>query len=245
MGDQAEPVHRHEDAVDAGKGNPEMEFAERFVQAAAKKFGEPEKQCAKNGKRGRDAHDEMEMTGDEIVADGSSGEIVAGEENPGESAGEKKRNKTEREKHGSVELDARVPQRAEPTDQKDGGGQSEGRSQKREDQWRKRVHAAGKHVLAPDAKTEDAHAAQRQHNEAFLPNRLAGKCGNQMRDEAERRKHGDVNFGLGKKPEEALPEDGNSSCGAAARLTGEKTKRREKVRAQEAIRQQAGASRKK
>src|SRR5713101_9181398 len=129
MRDQAEPVHRHEDTVDAGEGNPEVEFAKRLVQAAAKKFGEPEKQCAKDGERGRDAHDEMEMAGDEIVADGSGGEIVAREENPRESAGEKKRNEAEREKHGGVELNARVPERAEPTDQQDGGGQSERRSQ--------------------------------------------------------------------------------------------------------------------
>src|SRR2546427_527952 len=40
----------------------------------------------------------MEMAGDEIVADGSSGEIVARQENSGKSAGEKKRNETEREK---------------------------------------------------------------------------------------------------------------------------------------------------
>src|SRR5713226_8151455 len=127
MGDQAEPVHRHEDGVDAGEGQPEMNLAERFVQAAAKKFGEPEKQGAENSECRRDAHDEMEMAGNEIVADGSGGEIVAREENPGESAGEKKRNEAEREKHGSVELDARIPECAEPTDQEDCVGQSERR----------------------------------------------------------------------------------------------------------------------
>src|SRR2546423_615769 len=124
MGDQTEPVHGHKDAVNAGEGDPEVQFAKRLVQAATEKFGEPEKQCAKNGERGCDAHDEMEMAGDEIVADGSGGEIVAGEENSREPAGEKKRDETEREEHGSVELDARVPQCAEPTDQEDHGGQS-------------------------------------------------------------------------------------------------------------------------
>ena len=89
MGDQPKPVHGHEDTVDAGEGNPEVEFAKRLVQAAAKKFGEPEEQCAKNGEGGRDAHDQMEVAGDKIVANGSRREIVAGEENPGESAGEK------------------------------------------------------------------------------------------------------------------------------------------------------------
>src|ERR1700739_3351964 len=116
MRDQAQPVHGHEDRVDAGKGHPEVSFAKRLVQASAKQLGEPEKQCAKNGKRCGHAHDVMEMAGDEIVADGSSGKIVAGKENPRESAGEKKRNEAEREKHGVVELHARTPKYAEPTD---------------------------------------------------------------------------------------------------------------------------------
>src|SRR5437879_7685536 len=103
MRDQPEPVHGHENAVDTGESQPEVKFAERLVQAAAKKFGEPEKQRAENGEGRSDAHDEMEMAGDEIVADGSSrGEILARQENSGKSPGEKKRNETEREKHRGV-----------------------------------------------------------------------------------------------------------------------------------------------
>src|SRR6266566_351806 len=132
MRDQPQPVHGHKDAIDAGEGQPEMNFAEWLVQAATKEFGEPEKQRAKNGKRRRDAHDEMEMAGDEIVADGGSGgKIVARQENPGKSAGKKKRNETERKKHRGVVLDARIPKRAEPTEDQDRSGQSERRSQQR------------------------------------------------------------------------------------------------------------------
>src|SRR5713226_7099279 len=167
----------------------------------------------------------MEMAGDEIVADGGSSEIVAGEENSRESAGEKKGNEAEREKHGGVELHASVPERAEPTDQQDGGGESERRSQQGKDQRRKRIHAAGKHVLAPDAKTENADAAQRQDNEAFLPHRLAGKRGNQMGDEAKAREHGNIDFGLREKPEEALPKNGNSVRDNAGRLIGDEIQR--------------------
>src|SRR5205814_10544168 len=95
MGDQAEPVHGHENAIDAGERQPEMNFDERLVQAATKKFGEPEKQRAKNGERRGDAHDEMEMAGDELVADCRSGcEIAARDEKPGEPAAEKRRNET-------------------------------------------------------------------------------------------------------------------------------------------------------
>src|SRR2546430_15292618 len=101
MGDQTEPVHRHEGAVDAGKGQPEMKFAERLVQAAAKKFGKPEKQSAKNCKGRGDTHHEMEMAGDEIVADsGSGGGVVAGEEKGGQATREKKGKKNERRKQG-------------------------------------------------------------------------------------------------------------------------------------------------
>src|SRR2546430_4671823 len=95
MGDQTEPVHGHKDAVNAGEGDPEVQFAKRLVQAAAEEFGEPEKQCAKNGERGCDAHDEMEMAGDEIVADGSGGEIVAGAGKSREAAREEKREENE------------------------------------------------------------------------------------------------------------------------------------------------------
>src|SRR2546428_9125770 len=98
MRDQAQPVHGHEYAVDAGEGQPEMNFAERLVQAAAKKFRKPEKQRAKNGECRRDAHDEMEMAGDEIVAHNSGGEIVAGQENSGKAPGRKKRNVTQGQK---------------------------------------------------------------------------------------------------------------------------------------------------
>jgi len=87
--DQAKPMHGHEDTVDAGEGNPEVKFTSGSFRRRPKSLG-PEKQCAKNCERGRDAHNEMEMAGDEIVADGSGGEILAGEENAGESAGEKK-----------------------------------------------------------------------------------------------------------------------------------------------------------
>src|SRR2546430_15860617 len=101
MGDQTEPVHRHEGAVDAGKGQPEMKFAERLVQAAAKKVGKPEKQRAKNCKGRGDTHHEMEMAGDEIGADsGSGGEIEACEEKGRQATREKKPKKTERGKDG-------------------------------------------------------------------------------------------------------------------------------------------------
>src|SRR5260370_18507169 len=64
-----------------------------------------------------------------------------------------------------------------------------------------------------------------------------------MRDEAETRKHGDVDFGLREKPEEAPPKRGNSVRNDASLLSAEEIQHRKKVRAQEAIGEQANASR--
>src|SRR5260370_26369660 len=114
------------------------------------------------------------MAGDEIVADGSRGQIVVRQENPRESAGKKKRNEAEREKHGGVEMDPGVPKCAEPAGQQNQGGQTERRSQKRKDERRKRIHAATEKMLAPNAKTQTRHATPRQNNQSILSDRLSG-----------------------------------------------------------------------
>src|SRR2546430_16446929 len=103
MGDQPKPVHGHEDTVDAGEGNPEVEFAQRLVQAAAKKFGEPEEQGAKNGEGGRDAHDKMEKAGDKIAANGRNSESVRGGGEHGKPAGGKKGKENQSEKQNGGE----------------------------------------------------------------------------------------------------------------------------------------------
>src|SRR5690348_8753755 len=98
-------------------------------------------------------------------------------------------------------------------------------------------------MLTPDAKTEDTYPAKRQNHEAFFPNRLAGKRGNQMRCEAETWKHGDVDFGLREKPEQSPPKDGNGIRDGSGRLRGNEIQFGEKVRAHEAIGEQANTGR--
>src|SRR5260370_41823126 len=100
----------------------------------------------------------MEMAGDEIVADGSSGQIVVRQENPRESAGKKKRNEAEREKHGGGERGAGGAKCGEAGGQQSRGGEAGRRSEKREDGRRKGVHAADEEWLGPNAKTEDSRA---------------------------------------------------------------------------------------
>src|SRR6185437_1041280 len=94
VGHQAEPVHGHEDAVDSRESEPEVKFAERFIETARKDFWKPEKKSAENCKGSSDAHYQMEVAGDEIVADGTSGEVVAGEHNARHAARQKKGNKS-------------------------------------------------------------------------------------------------------------------------------------------------------
>jgi hypothetical protein len=117
-------VHGHENEIDAGEGEPEVKLAERLVEATAEEFRKPEKQCAEDGECGGDTHDKMEMSGDEFVADSRGGEIATCEENPRNSAGQEEGNETNGEEHRGIELYARVPQRAQPTDQQNRGGQT-------------------------------------------------------------------------------------------------------------------------
>src|SRR5208282_2352211 len=124
MGYQAEPVHGHEHTINSCKSEPEVQLAEGFVEMAREYFWKPEKKSAKDCECGGNAHHEMKVAGDEFVADGSSGEIVAHEKKPGNSASQEKRNESEGEKHRRIELDLGVPESAEPTTQEDAGGQT-------------------------------------------------------------------------------------------------------------------------
>jgi hypothetical protein len=135
-----------------------------------------------------------------------------------------------------MELNSRVPQRPEPTDQENRGGQTERGSEQREEQRREGIHAAREYVLAPYAETKEAYAAQRQNDEPLPPDRFARKRGNQMRREPETRKDGDINFGLRKKPEEPLPEQRGNACRDFRRLILEGTRERKKLRTREEIR---------
>jgi hypothetical protein len=92
-------------------------------------------------------------------------------------------------------------------------------------------------MLAPNAKAKNAHAAQGQNHEAFHPNRLAGKRGDEMCGESEAREHGDVDFGLREKPEQALPKNGRNIGRNRGRLAGKKIYRRKKMRTPETVRQ--------
>ncbi len=64
-----------------------------------------------------------------------------------------------------------------------------------------------------------------------------------MGDEAETRKHGDIDFGLREKPEEAPPNNGNSIRDGGRRLIRYEIQLGEKVRAQQAIGEQTQTGR--
>src|SRR5215467_2461821 len=54
--EQSQPMHGHEDAIDAGEGEPEMDLAKRFVQGPAKQLWKPKKQGGEDGERRSHPH---------------------------------------------------------------------------------------------------------------------------------------------------------------------------------------------
>src|SRR5271157_4559049 len=97
-------------------------------------------------------------------------------------------------------------------------------------------------MLSPNAKAEQANAAKSEDRGTLRPDGLAGKGGEQMRDNSETREHGDINFGLREKPKEAPPERKQSGLRERPRLMGKKSQRREKLRAKETVRKYKSAS---
>ena len=62
-----------------------------------------------------------------------------------------------------------------------------------------------------------------------------------MRNDSEAREHGDIDFGLREKPEEALPKRKQGGLFEGCGLRGEKLKRREKLGAEDAVGKKKGA----
>src|SRR5580692_10218559 len=113
MGNQTQPVHWHEDTIDADEGDPEMDLAEAFVEASAKHFGEPKEQGAQHRERRGDAHHEVEVSGNEVVAHRGGSEIVTRQKQSGQPARKKERDEAESEEHRRRQLDLTIPESAE------------------------------------------------------------------------------------------------------------------------------------
>ena len=135
-------MHGHEDAIHSGEGEPEVQLAERLVETAPEHFWKPEKEGGKNRESGGDAHDQMKVAGDEVVVHGSASKVISREKESGDAARQKKRNETQGKEHRGIELDFGVPERAEPTEQKNAGRQAERGCQQRKNQWRPGIEAA-------------------------------------------------------------------------------------------------------
>ena len=94
---EAQIVHRHEDAVDADEGEPEMQFAERLVHHAADHLRAPEIRAGEDAEDGGDGHDEVEMGDDEVggVQVGVNGRLR--EEEAADAAADEDGNESEAE----------------------------------------------------------------------------------------------------------------------------------------------------
>src|SRR5437588_7276064 len=238
---QTKPVHRHKHTVYARERQPEMQIAQGFVHLAPKELGKPEKQSCKYGERRSHTHDQMKMPGHEILSERRGSEIVPRKEESREPAGKKERNKPEREQQGGVEPDARVPKRAKPTDHKNRCGQAKRRGQNGKHQRRKGIQAARKHVLAPNAKPNQANATKSENDSSLLPHRLSGKSRDQMRNDAKAWEHRYVDFGLCEEPEQPLPDRRQNVSSDAGRLRPKKIRGGEKVCSEQSVGQQAKA----
>src|SRR5215469_1109225 len=177
----------------------------------------------------------MKMPRHEVFANGSRSDPAAREKNPGNSARQKERNKSKREQQRGIEPDARFPERGKPTHHQNCRRYSKRSRKNRKYQRRKGVQAARKHVLAPDAKSNQAHGTEGQDDKPLLPNRLARKRRDEMGNDPKTGNHRDINFRLRKKPEQSLPERGQGIGRDAGRLRGKEICRRKEMRVEKAV----------
>src|SRR5580692_4514024 len=231
-------MHGHEDAIDSRERKPEVDLAERLMETASEHFWEPEKQGGENRKRSGHSHHQMKVAGNKVVAHRNGGQIGAAEKKSRDAARQEKRNKSENKEHRGVELNFAFPERAEPTQQEDASRQSQRRCEHRKDKRRPGIQAVRKHVLTPYAKAKNSHGAKSEDRGAFRPDGLARERSEQMRHDSEAREHRDINFSLCEKPEQPLPQVKQGRLRDGDRLLCEKSQRREKLRAKEAVREE-------
>src|SRR5439155_25062958 len=94
----ADEVHRHEDAIDSDKSDPEMDLAQGFIHHAPKHLGEPEEGAREHAKDSRNAHHHVEMRHHKVA--GVQRDVYRGlsQEKPAESTGEEERNEADGKK---------------------------------------------------------------------------------------------------------------------------------------------------
>src|ERR1700691_213797 len=100
---KANKVHRQEDAVDADKGDPEMDMAQRFVQHAAKHLRVPEVSTGEHAEDRRHSHDHVEMPHYEVVSVEKDVERRLRQEHTTQASGHKHRDEAQGKHHGSGE----------------------------------------------------------------------------------------------------------------------------------------------
>src|SRR5260370_16086641 len=69
-----------------------------------------------------------------------------------------------------------------------------------------RIHAAGEHVVSPNAEAKDPDGNCGINHGAISKYRPAGKGRKQMRSDSHSGKNRDVHFGMSKEPEQVLPQ---------------------------------------
>ena len=82
-----------------------MDFADAFIQEAAKHFREPEIKARKHSEDRRDAHDQVEVRDHEVPVVQIQVQRGLRQEQAGKPAADEQRNEAEGKQHGAVELE--------------------------------------------------------------------------------------------------------------------------------------------
>src|ERR1700733_3245632 len=199
-------MHRHEDAVDAKKRQPEMPFAQRFAHHAAEHFRKPEIGSGKNTEQRRNCHHEVKVSYDEICRVKISVERSMREVEAADPPADEDGNESEAEQRRRVESHFRAVERSCEQQRHNRRGYGDDQGGHRKNIRGERIHAAHKHVMAPYHVAEKSDRNHASDKRLRTEKRPAREDGQNRCDDANRRQDGDVDFGMTEKPEEMLPE---------------------------------------
>src|SRR5216683_2991954 len=235
-------VHRHENAIRANEGEPEVELGETLVHHAAEHFWEPIVGGGEDAEDGSDAHDQVKVSGDESGVVKWDIEHGLREEGAADSAGHEERHKAYGEQHGRCETNAAAPESAEPVECLDGGGNADGHGHDGKGEGGIRAHSAHEHVMAPNHESEQADGENGVDHGLVAEDRLAREDGKQLRAQAHGGKNRDVDLGMSEEPEQMLPEQRRAAA-VTDHLAVDDDQRHVKTRAGVAVKQQENSRR--
>src|SRR5262244_4611293 len=157
---------------------PEMEFAESFIQHASSDFRVPVIKCTEEGEQNSADDHVMKMRDDEIRTAKLPVERRGGQHNACKPGNQELEQEPDAEQHGRLEYNASAPHRAKPVKDLDSGGHTDNHRGDCKEAVCVGVHPDGEHVVRPytHAYKPDAHGGA--HHNRVSENRFPGKYRN-------------------------------------------------------------------